>query len=115
MQCAVSVARDGQEALELLRHTEHLPDLVLLDLNMPRMTGHEVLRAVKGDAALREVPVVVFTTSSEPSDRATCAAAGADDYILKPSEFEDLIETLNALGRRWLATASGGTRRLASP
>lgn len=103
VQCEVSVARDGQEALDVLRQAESLPDLVLLDLNMPRVSGHEVLEQVKNDERLRPVPVVVFTTSDETSDRAVCAAAGADDYVVKPSGFEDLIETLNVLGRRWLS------------
>ncbi|WP_019587876.1 response regulator [Deinococcus apachensis] len=102
VRCEVTVARDGQEALDLLRGAGSQPDLVLLDLNMPRVSGHEVLRAVKGDAALRHVPVVVFTTSNEASDRDACAAAGADDYVLKPGRFEGLVEAVNRLGRRWL-------------
>lgn len=112
VECEVQVARDGQEALDLLRQAEGLPDLVLLDLNMPRVSGHEVLQRVKNDELLRRVPVVVFTTSSEPSDQAACAAAGADDYVVKPGGFEDLIETLNALGRRWLANAKTPLRLL---
>ena len=56
--CEVSVAQDGQEALDLLRCGDPLPDLVLLDLNMPRVNGHQVLAAVKADPALREVAVV---------------------------------------------------------
>lgn len=102
VQCEVRVARDGQEALDLLRALSVLPDLVLLDLNMPRLNGHEVLAAVKGDPALRQVPVVVFTTSDEPRDRQAATAAGADDYVLKPGGFGELIDTLNGFGRRWL-------------
>lgn len=104
VQCELSVARDGQEALDVLREAQSLPDLVLLDLNMPRVSGHEVLEQIKTDERLRPVPVVVFTTSDETNDRAICAAAGADDYVLKPNSFEELIETLNALGRRWLCS-----------
>ncbi|MBB5235951.1 response regulator [Deinococcus budaensis] len=102
--CEVSVVQDGQEALDLLRGGDPLPDLVLLDLNMPRVNGHQVLAAVKGDPALREVPVVVFTTSDEQADRAAATMAGADGYVLKPEGFNDLIATLNGLGRRWLTT-----------
>lgn len=112
VQCEVQVARDGQEALDLLRQAGSLPDLVLLDLNMPRVSGHEVLQTVKQDTLLRQVPVVVFTTSSEPSDQAACAAAGADDYVVKPGGFEELVETLNALGRRWLTAAKTPLRLL---
>ncbi|GBF06228.1 response regulator containing a CheY-like receiver domain and an HTH DNA-binding domain protein [Deinococcus aerius] len=103
VRCEVTVARDGQEALDLLRGGgSRQPDLVLLDLNMPRVSGHEVLRAVKGDATLRHVPVVVFTTSNEVSDRDACTAAGADDYVLKPGRFDQLVEAVDRLGRRWL-------------
>ncbi len=106
VRCEVRVARDGQEALDLLRGAEQRPDLVLLDLNMPRVSGPEVLRALKGDAALRDVPVVVFTTSNEARDREACAVAGADDYVLKPGRFDQLVETVNRLGQRWLSPRS---------
>lgn len=102
VHCEVTVARDGQEALDLLRGAGQRPDLVLLDLNMPRVSGPEVLRALKGDAVLRDVPVVVFTTSNEARDREACTVAGADDYVLKPGRFDQLVETVNRLGQRWL-------------
>ncbi|WP_216326096.1 response regulator [Deinococcus aestuarii] len=102
VQCDLSVARDGQEALDLLRGAGVLPDLVLLDLNTPRVSGHEVLAAVKGDATLQHVPVVVFTTSDEARDRTRANSAGADGYVLKPQHFEELIAALNELGQRWL-------------
>lgn len=103
VRCEVKVARDGAEALAWLRQTSTLPDLVLLDLNMPRMNGHELLAAVKGDPVLQRVPVVVFTTSGELRDRQAVVAVGADGYVVKPEGFGDLIDTLNDLGRRWLA------------
>ncbi|WP_264778518.1 response regulator [Deinococcus aetherius] len=109
VQCKVSVARDGAEALDFLSRRGAYagrpagqPDLILLDLNMPRVNGHQVLCAIKGDAALREVPVVIFTTSNLSQDREACLACGADDYLLKPEGFAEFVTTINQLGRRWL-------------
>lgn len=103
VRCELSVARDGQEALDFLRGAGELPDLVLLDLNMPRVNGQQVIQAIKSDETLRHIPVVVFTTSSEAWDRAAAQSAGADGYVLKPQRFEELIEALNDLGRHWLS------------
>lgn len=96
----MSVARDGAEALDLLRGAGDLPDLVLLDLNMPRMSGHELLRAVKADAALRGIPVVVLSTSGEAADRAACR--DADEHLRKPGSLDGLVALLRELDRRWL-------------
>ncbi|WP_246581162.1 response regulator [Deinococcus aestuarii] len=100
--CEVSVARDGTEALDLLRQPGPCPNLILLDLNLPGVGGQEVLTAVRANPAWRHVPVVIFTTSDEPQDRAACAAAGADEYVLKPGGFGELIDLFNSLGQRWL-------------
>nr|WP_246580678.1 response regulator [Deinococcus aestuarii] len=109
VRCEVSVARDGQEALDFLYRRgcyagrpEGQPDLVLLDLNMPRVNGHQVLCTMHGDQALQGVPVVVFTTSNLPEDRAASVACGAVDYVVKPGAFEAFVATINRLGRRWL-------------
>lgn len=103
LQCEVQVARNGTEALDVLEGSSTCPDLMLLDLNMPRMNGYEVLAAVRANPAWREVPVVIFTTSNAAQEREACLAAGADDYVVKPERFETLIETFNGLGRRWLS------------
>ncbi len=78
----VLTAPDGAAGLEAIR--VHRPDVVLLDGNMPLMTGFEVCRAVKSDAALRSVQVTMLTARSQASDRAAAAEAGADHYFLKP-------------------------------
>ena len=75
---------------------------LLLDLNLPGVGGQEVLMAVRANPAWQHVPVVIFTTSDEPRDRAACAAAGADEYVLKPGGFGELIDLFNSLGQRWL-------------
>src|SRR6185369_14592816 len=83
--CALTFAEDGEAALGTLRQGAPLPDLVLLELNLPRMSGHELLRALAQDDRLRGIPVVVFSGSPSPYDRHEARAAGARDYVVKPS------------------------------
>ena len=100
---------DGERLLAYLndctasREPNCLPALILLDLNMPRMGGREALSAIKRDARLRHIPVVVWTTSDAHEDVIDARAAGCDDYITKPDSFERMIDIMRALDRRWLA------------
>ncbi len=91
-------ASDGLEAVEFLRSdSEPLPSLVLLDLNLPKMNGVEVLNAMRSDAALRCIPVIMLTTSTREEDIRRCYEAGANAYIVKPvdlAEFQRVIDTL---------------------
>ncbi|MFC0531857.1 response regulator [Phytohabitans kaempferiae] len=89
------VTHDGVEAMAFLRReAEHAaaprPDLVLLDLNMPRMNGRQVLDAVKSDHALATIPVVMLTTSEQPADIAASYAGRANAYVTKPIDLADL-------------------------
>jgi CheY-like chemotaxis protein len=77
------------------------PGLVLLDLNMPRKDGREALKEIKGDAGLREIPVVVLTTSKEEEDVLRSYDLGANSYIAKPVTFEGLIDVVKSLGKYW--------------
>jgi two-component system, response regulator len=79
-----------------------LPRVVLLDLKIPRIDGHEVLRRIKGDMRTRLQPVVVLTSSRENRDIEESYAVGANSYIVKPVEYAELINTLGALVRYWL-------------
>lgn len=79
-----------------------LPDLVLLDLNMPRMDGREALRAIKQDAGLRRIPVIVLTTSSASEDIEGSYDGGANSFVTKPASFSGLIELVSRLGDYWL-------------
>ncbi|MEO8847851.1 MAG: response regulator [Casimicrobiaceae bacterium] len=79
-----------------------LPRVVLLDLKIPRIDGHEVLRRIKGDMRTRLQPVVVLTSSRENRDIEESYAGGANSYIVKPVEYAELISTLSALVRYWL-------------
>jgi CheY-like chemotaxis protein len=107
------VARDGEEAMAyLLRSGPHAEDptwrevdLVLLDLNLPRLSGRQVLEQIRATAALRSLPVVVLTTSHQPEEVAEVYAAGANTYIEKPNDFNRFVEVLRTVARYWLETA----------
>ncbi len=105
----VLLARDGAAALRLL-HGEgsadgtprQLPDLVLLDLKLPKVPGIEVLRAIRADRRTQLLPVVVLTSSHEDRDLAASYAAGANSYIRKPVDFDAFVTTVRDLGLYWL-------------
>jgi two-component system, chemotaxis family, response regulator Rcp1 len=100
--CNLYVARDGEQAMRMLRRKgEHqnlpLPDLVLLDLNLPLKDGRQVLTEMKQDEVLRSIPVVVLTTSRAESDISTCYLLHANSYMVKPvdlAEFERVVEDI---------------------
>jgi CheY-like chemotaxis protein len=102
------VVGDGMEMLDYLRRQGKFiktpaprPDLILLDLNMPRMSGHEALAEIKQDPRYRSIPVVVLTTSSQEDDVDRTYELGANSFITKPSTFPGLVEVMNALDRYW--------------
>ncbi len=105
------VVADGAEAVDYLlgngkhagRDAADLPALVLLDLNLPKLNGREVLQAIRADAATRSLPVVVLTTSAEPFDVDGVYELGANSYIQKPVEFERFVEVVRQIGLYWLA------------
>jgi two-component system, chemotaxis family, response regulator Rcp1 len=99
----VTVVRDGEAALEHLRsHAANAPDLVILDLNLPRLTGHEVLAAMKADESLRRIPVAVLTTSSAESDVEKTYDLGANCFLTKPVEIEQFIHVVQSIDNFWL-------------
>lgn len=99
------VVGDGVQALAYLRGcaATGLPSLVLLDLNLPKLNGREVLEAIRADPATRSLPVVVLTTSAEPFDVDTVYELGANSYIQKPVEFERFVDVVRQIGLYWLA------------
>ncbi len=98
----VTVARSGQEALRLLRQVEgRLPDVVMLDLNMPQMDGLSVLSAIRAQPGLEGLPVVMLSTSREERDIRACYERGASAYVVKPVEFEQFLTTLSATSDFW--------------
>ena len=100
---------DGEELLDYLYHRGRFaaagesprPGLILLDLNMPRMDGREALREIKGDPALRSIPVVVLTTSKAEEDIYRTYDLGVNSFITKPVQFDGLVEVMKALGKYW--------------
>ena len=104
----VTVARNGEEALKMLRREPPhqdcpRPDLILLDLNLPRMDGRAVLQAVKGDPSLQVIPVVVLTSSRAETDIVKSYHLSANAYIVKPLDFERLQEVVAALETFWFS------------
>lgn len=103
----VHVARDGVEAMEFLRREgEHAdaprPDLILLDLNMPKKDGREVLGEVKTDPDLKQIPVVVLTTSEAEQDVLNAYEQAANAYIVKPVDFSQFFGMIRSLEDFWL-------------
>ncbi|GGB78784.1 response regulator [Deinococcus soli (ex Cha et al. 2016)] len=106
--CHLTLASDGQQALTLLRAAEVLPDVILLDVNMPRMNGFEVLQALKDDPQLRLIPVVMLSTSEARDDITTAYTLYASSYLVKAQDFGaflDQIEGFLAYWRRCTLTA----------
>ncbi len=99
---AVVTAGNGEEALRLLHRADtETPCIILLDLNMPVMNGTDFLRAVKRDARLRRIPVVVLTTSDEQCDRAGSFDLGVAGYMTKPVEYRRFVEMMRSVHRYW--------------
>ena len=105
----VVVARDGEEALDYLYHRgsfasrpDALPCVVLLDLKMPKVDGMEVLRIMKTDPALKNIPVVMLTSSREEQDLVRSYHAGVNAYVVKPVDFDKFIQMVKQLGLFWV-------------
>lgn len=100
---------DGEELLDYLRRaggyadpaSSPRPHVILLDLNMPRLSGREALEQIKADPTLRSIPVVVLTTSDEEEDVFRSYHLGASSFITKPVTFEGLVEVMRGLGNYW--------------
>lgn len=106
----VVVARDGAEALDYLfaqgafaeRDPSEVPQVVLLDLNLPKIGGLEVLRRIRADERTKLLPVVILTSSSEDKDLLVGYASGANSYVVKPVDFTQFAEAVRQLGMFWL-------------
>ena len=106
----VVVARDGVEALDYLwatgthaaRDTRQMPQVILLDLKLPRIDGLEVLRRLRSDKRTRLLPVVILTSSQEQQDLVESYSLGANSYVRKPVDFDQFVEAVRQLGLYWL-------------
>src|ERR1700751_2750998 len=106
----IAVARDGVEATEQLWQSEDgqavRPDLVLLDLNLPRKTGKEVLAEIKASPSLRQIPVLVMTSSRSDEDIAQAYSLNANCYITKPGDLQEYVQVVRAIEDFWFLTAT---------
>jgi len=106
-QHRLTLIRDGEEAIEFLQQTGRFakvprPDLILLDLMLPKKTGSEVLDEVKADPSLREIPIVVMTASDDDADKAKCEMLHVDAFVSKPVNLEKFLSVVKQLRRFWL-------------
>ena len=110
VKAEIAVARDGAEALDFLygqgvhagRDTERKPNLILLDMKLPKLSGLDVLRSVRSNPITAMVPVIMLTSSSERSDMQACYQSGANSFVRKPVDFADFTEKLDRLQAYWL-------------
>ncbi|MCZ7646035.1 MAG: response regulator [Planctomycetota bacterium] len=106
----VQVVRDGQEALDYLfreaahagRDSSEMPTVVLLDLNLPKLDGLEVLKRLRADARTKLLPVIILTSSKEEQDVLRGYGLGANSYIRKPVDFQQFLDAVGQLGLYWL-------------
>jgi len=104
----IYLTHDGDEAIQFLRKDGKYKDmptagLVILDLNMPKVDGFEVLETIKGDEKLKSIPIIVLTSSSRPEDIERAYKLGCNSFIVKPVSFEDFIEAVIEIKRYWLS------------
>jgi CheY-like chemotaxis protein len=107
---SIFVVRDGEEALDFLfcrgefsqRRIDHPPKLVLLDLQLPKVNGLQVLKEVKGDPRTKTIPIVIMTSSKEEHDMVESYNSGVNSYIQKPVDFEQFRTTVKTLGMYWM-------------
>jgi CheY-like chemotaxis protein len=97
----ISEAKNGEDALKILEDNSNFPDLILLDLNMPKINGIEFLTILKKSDDLKHIPTVILTTSDNHKDLEECYRIGVSGYILKPLKFEDYVEKIKRVLAYW--------------
>jgi CheY-like chemotaxis protein len=94
-------AENGEDALKILKEKETNPDIVILDLNMPKLNGIEFLRILKNDAQLQHIPAIVLTTSNNHTDILECYKIGIAGYLLKPLRYEEYVDRIQKILAYW--------------
>ena len=105
LDVALYTEQDAEAAFHFLEDRVHhhpLPSLILLDLKLGRRNGCDFLKRLRADARFAAIPVVVFTTSDDPTDLARCYASGANGYVVKPGTFEQLVQCIGDIVRYWI-------------
>jgi CheY-like chemotaxis protein len=108
IQNSVSVAKDGWEAVQFLEkkggyNNAETPDLILLDVNLPKLKGHEVLTRIKSNPQIQHIPVIMLTTSSSESDILKCYQNHVNCFITKPLEAHNFLETISSIEDFWIS------------
>lgn len=103
----ITVTRNGQEALDYLYQRDDFkdarrPDLILLDINLPIISGHDVLKKIKSDSSLKKIPVIVLTTSSHQKDINTAYENYTNSYVTKPLDMNDFLQSILKIEEFWL-------------
>jgi len=114
LKCDFHCVKDGPAVLDYLNRSgcyeepgsSPRPDLILLDLNLPRMSGREVLQKLKSDKRFRSIPIIILTTSSDERDIALCYDMGANTYIIKEHSFTGLLASIKVVKEYWLETVT---------
>ncbi len=113
VKCDIYFVEDGDEVFDFLysrgkfaNHQEAMPSLIMLDLNMPKKDGRQVLDEIKKAPSLKHIPVIIFTTSKSPEDVRQVYRMGASSFITKPTSFEELLEVARSIGAYWVNTAT---------
>ena len=109
-QIELIVAHDGQEAIDILSDGQPRPDWVILDLKMPRRTGLEVLEWIRSHGEIKDLAVTILSSSPEQSDMSRVQRLGIDRYIVKPVDYQGLLEVVRSLCSRWNAPPRGKLR-----
>ena len=94
-------ANNGEEALSILKDKEIIPDIIILDLNMPKINGIEFLGILKNDEYLKFIPAIILTTSNNHKDVLECYKIGIAGYVLKPLKYEDYVERIRKMLEYW--------------
>lgn len=113
----LSVAKDGEQAIDFLNKKQGYgdvltPDLILLDVNLPKKNGHEVLKYIKQDAGLKHIPVIMLTTSSSQKDVNQAYSSHANCYITKPVEVNDFMSVIATIESFWTSTVRLPTNKI---
>lgn len=94
-------AKNGEEALQFLEDRSNIPDIILLDLNMPKINGIEFLKIIKSNDDLKHIPTIILTTSSNQKDLLECYRTGMSGYVLKPLKYEDYVKKIETVLAYW--------------
>ena len=97
----INEAKNGEEALKFLEDKNNMPDIILLDLNMPKISGIEFLKILKANEDLKHIPTIILTTSSNQKDLLECYRTGMSGYVLKPLKYEDYVKKIETVLAYW--------------